>query len=660
MAQRAADMASPPSPHSHDNPISGGAVNMDWAFEQSPDCIKIIGVDGCLQAMNRNGQCAMEIDDFASVCGGRWPDMWPEASRARVVSAMQSALGGTAGHFDAFCPTAKGTPKWWDVLVTPIPGSDGKVDSLLAVSRDITDVHRGIEQRLELAARLQFTLDVAEFGEWDLDLSTLRATRTLRHDQCFGYTEAAPEWSVDIMLEHLHPADRARVHAALQAAFDGSSPLRFESRVIWPDGSIHWISAHGSLYRSAGRSDRLIGLVSDITERMRTTEALQDASRNKDEFLAMLAHELRNPLAPISAAAQILTMGRADHALTLKAGAIIDRQARHMNRLLDDLLDVSRVTQGLVALAMTRLDLKRVVADAVEQARPMIEECKHQFTVQLDPAPAFVIGDDKRLVQVLANLLNNAAKYTPRGGNVVLRMACAGGQARISVKDDGIGMAPDTLEHAFELFSQAARSSDRSTGGLGLGLALVKSLVDRHDGTVSGHSAGKGCGSEFVVALPLVAAGAGATSPAAQAPGVAPAGTKLRLLIVDDNRDAAETLGMYLGAAGHEIHLAFGAGDALARAAAIRPDACLLDVGLPDMNGYELARRLQALPETRGAAMIAITGYGSKSDREHSAHAGIRHHLTKPVDTALLNQLLADIAPQAVPPRVQSAMPTSG
>jgi PAS domain S-box-containing protein len=639
-------MESTTSPAPHQDGAPKGTVNMDWAFEQSPDCIKILDVDGGLRAMNRNGQCAMEIDDFSEVTGKLWPTLWPDAARARVSAAMEAALGGGSGHFDAFCPTVKGTPRWWDVLVTPIYDDDGKVSSLLSVSRDITEAHRALQERLELVSRLQFTLDVAEFGEWDLDLGTLTATCTPRHDRCFGYTDVGPDWTVERMREHVHPADRALVDAAMQAARDGSRPLRFECRVVWPDGSIHWISAHGSLYRSAGRNDRLIGLVSDITERMRTTEALQAASRNKDEFLAMLAHELRNPLAPISAAAQILTMGCADQALTLKAGAIIDRQARHMNRLLDDLLDVSRVTQGLVQLDITRLDLKRVVADAVEQARPMIEQYQHQFTVQLDPSPAFVVGDDKRLVQVLANLLNNAAKYTPRGGNVVLRMTCADGLARISVKDDGVGMAADTLEHAFELFSQAARSSDRSTGGLGLGLALVKSLVDRHGGTVSGHSAGKGCGSEFVVALPLAAAGAAPVPAPSDAAGMAPAAPMLRLLIVDDNRDAAETLGMYLEAAGHEIHIAYDGADALARVAAIHPDACLLDVGLPDMSGYQLARRLRDLPAASRAEMIAITGYGSKSDREHSADAGIDHHLTKPVDTTLLTHLLADIVPR--------------
>ncbi|WP_426173464.1 hybrid sensor histidine kinase/response regulator [Massilia sp. TWR1-2-2] len=619
-----------------------GAVNMNWAFEHSPDCIKIFDLHGRLQAMNRNGQCAMEIDDLSTLTGTLWPSLWPEDARAKVIAAMDSALAGGSGHFDAFCPTNKGSPRWWDVLVTPIFGDDGKVANLLSVSRDITDAHRAVEQRLELVARLQLTLDVAEFGEWDLDLGTRNSERTLRHDQCFGYAEPVAVWNDAIMLEHVLPADRAIVEAAFRAAFDGAQPLRFECRVVWSDATVHWISVNGNLYRSSGRSDRLVGLISDITERMRTNEALHDANRNKDEFLAMLAHELRNPLAPISAAAQILAMGHADQALTLKAGAIIDRQARHMNRLLDDLLDVSRVTQGLVQLATTRLDLKIVVAGAVEQARPMIEQYHHQFTVQLDPAPAFVVGDDKRLVQVLANLLNNAAKYTPRGGNIMLRMHCAGEQAVISVADDGVGMSADTLARAFELFSQATRSSDRSTGGLGLGLALVKSLVERHGGTVRGQSAGEGLGSEFVVALPLAATPA--QLPPAAAAEAAPASSALRLLIVDDNRDAAETLGMYLEAAGHHIDIAFDGADALARAASIRPEAFLLDVGLPDMSGYALARRLRALPETRGAVMIAITGYGSKSDRENSADAGIDHHLTKPVDAPQLQAILAAIS----------------
>jgi signal transduction histidine kinase/ActR/RegA family two-component response regulator len=529
-----------------------------------------------------------------------------------------------------------------DVLVTPIRGSDGAVTSVLAVSRDVTAVHMAVEQRLQMAARLEFTMQAAGFGEWRLDLVTGRISCTPRFDQCFGHDAGALVWNMETMLGHVHPDDQAMVATAV-AVSHVQAPLRFECRVVWPDASVHWISAQASHFTTPGEHDHMIGLVSDITERMQTTEALQEASRKKDEFLAMLAHELRNPLAPISAAAQVITAGRADATLVARAGAIIERQSRHMSHLLDDLLDVARVTQGLVALDMTQLDLGRVAADAIEQARPMIAQLDHTLAIAIDPAPMCVLGDDERLVQVLANLLNNAAKYTPPGGRLALSITADDAHAHISVRDNGIGMAPSTLAQAFDLFSQAARSSDRSTGGLGLGLALVKSLVERHGGTVAGYSDGPGCGSEFVVRLPLVAAPgvAGvATSPAGAA---APAA--LRLLIVDDNVDAAETLAMYLEMLGHDIHVAFSGKDGLAQAAQRSFDACLLDVGLPDMSGHELARRMTALHAACCPVLIAITGYGSASDREESASAGFHHHLTKPVDTNALEALLATIRP---------------
>jgi signal transduction histidine kinase/ActR/RegA family two-component response regulator len=619
----------------------GGAVDMHWAFEQSPDCIKIMGCTGNLLAMNVNGQCAMEIDDFQSVAGKLWPQLWPAPTQATVKASLASAMAGEASHFDAFCPTAKGTPKWWDVLVTPIRGNDGAVTTVLAVSRDITAVHMAVEQRLQLAARLEFTMQAAGFGEWRLDLVTGHISCTPRFDQCFGHDAGTLAWTMETMLGHVHRDDQAMVATAL-AVSHVQAPLRFECRVVWPDASVHWISAQASHFAVPGEHDHMIGLVSDITERMQTTEALQDASRKKDEFLAMLAHELRNPLAPISAAAQVITGGRADAALVAKAGAIIERQSRHMSHLLDDLLDVARVTQGLVALDMTQLDLGRVAADAIEQARPMIAQLGHALDIAIDPAPMCVLGDDERLVQVLANLLNNAAKYTPPGGRLALSIAADGAHARISVRDNGIGMAPSTLAQAFDLFSQAARSSDRSTGGLGLGLALVKGLVERHGGTVAGYSDGPNCGSEFVVHLPLVMAAPGVAGVAASSASP-PAPGALRLLIVDDNVDAAETLAMYLGMLGHDTHVAFSARDGLAQTAQLPFDACLLDVGLPDMSGHELARRMTALHTACCPVLIAITGYGSASDREESASAGFHHHLTKPVDTNALEAVLTTI-----------------
>ena len=613
---------------------------MHWAFEQSPDCIKIMGCAGDLMAMNVNGQCAMEIDDFATVRGKIWPQLWPDASQATVRAAIDTALAGDAAHFNAFCPTAKGMPRWWDVVVTPIRDGQGQVRSLLAVSRDVTAAHHAVQERLQLAARLEFTMDAAGFGEWDLDLATGKTRCSARHGQCFGYPGAIADWGPASMLAHVHPDDHARAAAAMAEAMLGGD-LRLECRVIWPDASVHWISTQGSRCTSAGQQDHMIGLVSDITERMLTTEALHDASRKKDEFLAMLAHELRNPLAPISAAAQLISAGRAGPELVNKASAIIERQSRHMSHLLDDLLDVARVTQGLVTLDMALIDLVDVLADALEQARPMVTQYRHRLDVAIGPGPVHVSGDSERLVQVVANLLNNAAKYTPPGGSLSLHMEVSGGCARISVCDNGIGMAPSTLQQAFELFSQAARSSDRSNGGLGLGLALVKGLVERHGGSVLGRSDGPDCGSEFVVTLPLLAEEEPA--PARSHAGVRTGPGGLRLLIVDDNVDAAETLAMYLDMLGHETHVAFSASEGLARAAVLMPDACLLDVGLPDMTGHELARRLRILPATRDAVLIAITGYGSALDRAESARAGFHHHMTKPVDTGALETLLARV-----------------
>ncbi len=620
---------------------AAGTVDMHWAFEQSSDCIKIMGCAGDLLAMNVNGQCAMEIDDFSALRGQQWQQFWPDASKPTVHAAIDTAMSGATAHFNAYCPTAKGSPRWWDVVVSPIRDEQGAVASLLAVSRDVTGVHLAVQERLRLAARLEFTLEVAGFGEWDLDLVTGQTRSSARHGQCFGYPGAVPDWGAGKLLEHVHPDDHARIAVALADAKVGAD-LRFECRVIWPDATVHWINSQGSRFVSPGQNDRMIGLVSDITERMQTTEALHDASRKKDEFLAMLAHELRNPLAPISAAAQVLTQGRATPGMIEKAGAIIERQSRHMSHLLDDLLDVARVTQGLVTLDMARVDLAGVVADALEQARPMVSQHRHQLAVTLAPGPVLVAGDRARLVQVVVNLLNNAARYTPDNGALALSLTVTGDSAHIGIRDNGIGMAPATLQHAFELFSQAARSSDRANGGLGLGLALVKGLVERHGGSVAGRSAGLGCGSEFIVTLPLLAVAREERVTPAATPGRAAA--CLRVLIVDDNHDAAETLAMVLDMLGHETHVGYSGAQALEQAARLAPHACLLDIGLPDMGGHELARRMAALPALAETVLIAVTGYGSAADRVESARAGFHHHLTKPVDTTALGALLASIA----------------
>jgi CheY-like chemotaxis protein len=312
-----------------------------------------------------------------------------------------------------------------------------------------------------------------------------------------------------------------------------------------------------------------------------------------------------------------------------------------MTGLIDDLLDVSRVSRGLVTLEQKMLDARQIVAHAVEQVRPLIDSRRHRLTVQTSPEAAGVHGDEKRLIQVIANLLNNAAKYTPEGGNIVIAMDVDSATVIFSVIDNGIGMEPRIIDQVFEMFVQGERTSDRSQGGLGIGLALVKSLVRLHGGTVSAHSAGVGQGSKFVVTIPRVTVPVSAMHKDREDREATPT-KRRRLLVVDDNVDAAQTLGMVLETAGHEVLVEHSAKTALERARKEVPEVCLLDIGLPDMDGNELAKHLRAQPETTKAVLIAITGYGQELDRLKTAQAGFDHHFVKPVDMRRLLEIVAD------------------
>ena len=383
----------------------------------------------------------------------------------------------------------------------------------------------------------------------------------------------------------------------------------------------------------------------DVSERTRTEQALREADRRKDEFLAMLAHELRNPLAPISAAANLLQLASTDPARVRQASAVIGRQVRHISGLIDDLLDVSRVTRGMIPLVKVRTDVKRVVADAIEQVRPLIESRGHRLTVETQAASALVLGDAKRLVQVVANLLNNAAKYTPHGGNIALSLEVDGDKVKLSVLDDGIGMTAKVLEHAFELFAQAERETDRAQGGLGIGLALVKSLVELHGGEVVAGSDGLGLGSRFTICLPhLQEEEERPPVPAAAGQGRAAGWTALQVMVVDDNVDAAEMLAMFLETTGHRVAIEHHALQVVNRAQALVPDVFLLDIGLPDLDGYALARQIRAVPALAGAVLVAVTGYGDEQARQEASAAGFDHHFVKPIETAKLIALLDTLA----------------
>jgi CheY-like chemotaxis protein/nitrogen-specific signal transduction histidine kinase len=385
-----------------------------------------------------------------------------------------------------------------------------------------------------------------------------------------------------------------------------------------------------------------LGLTRDVTERRRAELLLRDADRRKDEFIATLSHELRNPLAPISNAAQIMKVegpGGPNFDWSLK---VIEDQVKQMTRMVDDLLDVSRITRGKVVLQPEPIELEVVVDLAVEASRPLIDDCHHHLSVALPPHPVLLEVDPARMAQVLSNLLNNAARYTEEGGEIALTAVQRGREVVIRVRDNGIGIPPELLPHIFDMFTQADQTLSRSRGGLGIGLTLVRSLVEMHHGRVSARSAGPGQGSEFTIRLPVAAEApntADADHPAAEGPELRL--PRRRILVVDDNQNNATSLGVLLRTMGQDVDEAYDGLTALELARRHRPEVILLDIGLPGMDGYEVARRCRQEKDLEETMLVAMTGYGKEEDRRRSQEAGFNVHLVKPVNLEDLRLLLS-------------------
>jgi PAS domain S-box-containing protein len=391
------------------------------------------------------------------------------------------------------------------------------------------------------------------------------------------------------------------------------------------------------------------GIVRDITERKRLEQELRqrvdelaEADRQKNEFLAMLAHELRNPMAPICNALHLMKMPGAESAMVEEAREMMERQMHHLVRLVDDLLDVSRIIRGNIELRKERLDLAVAVARAVETAHPVIDAHGHELNVSLPEHPVFVEADLIRLAQIIANLLTNAAKYTNSAGRIWLTVEREDGHGVVRVRDSGIGIVPELLPRLFDVFFQGDRSLARSQGGLGIGLTLVKRLVEMHGGTVTGSSAGLGLGSEFVIRLPALSEAE--TRQVFEHRPIQPRVTdalRRRVLVVDDNVDAAKSIALILRLTGYDVHCVYDGPSALDAAQAYRPDVVVLDIGLPGMSGYEVAERLREQPEFKRVPLVAVTGYGQDEDRRRSKEVGFDHHLTKPVDPSALQAFVA-------------------
>ncbi len=509
-----------------------------------------------------------------------------------------------------------------DYLIKPFTAREllARVSALIELDR----LRRAGEQQLRLF------LSNARMFTWDVDLRTGRLTLSENAVDVFGASPA----DLDAGYAFVHPDDLPSLRRSLDEAAARAGGFTQELRIVRPDnGETRWIDVRAmAVCDEAGAALALSGIAFDMTERKRMEEALRESDRRKDEFLAMLAHELRNPLAPIRNSAELMLRTTPTAAPARRSVEIIDRQVRQLARMVDDLLDISRITHGRIELEREPLELSGVIAAAVEAVGPAVQERGHWLRVVCGP-PLTVQGDAARLQQCIVNLLSNAAKYTDPGGDILLQLEREGEEAVIRVRDSGVGIAPEMLPVIFDLFVQSERTLDRAQGGLGIGLSVVRRLVEMHGGRVSAASAGIGQGATFEVRLPL-------SVPAAAAAGLAdrPEQAPRRVLLIDDNQDAAESLALMLRMDGHEVRAGFSAQDALAIAPAWRPDVVLLDIGLPGMDGYEVARRLRAALPAAPMRLIALTGYGQPEDVQRSARAGFDGHLVKPVGM----QALAD------------------
>jgi PAS domain S-box-containing protein len=575
-----------------------------------------------------------------------------------------------------------GSQYWSNVIITALRDQDGHLQGFSKVTRDLTERRqkeealRQLNQDLERRVRDR-TADLEESNEAlrAEAVERARAERALRDSEeqfrtladsipqlawmarpdghifwynrrWYEYTGVTPGQTDGWNWQPLHdPAELPRVLANWRAALDRGEPWEDTFPLRRHDGQMRWhLSRAVPVRDDRGRVGRWFGTNTDITDRIEFEAALKDADRRKDQFLAMLAHELRNPLAPVLTGLQVLRLAAADRETVEQVREMIERQIRHLTRLVDDLLDVSRITQGKIQIRRERIDLAALVRTAAEDRRPILEQAGMKLVLDVVEGPVWVAGDATRLAQVLNNLLDNAAKFRNGGDSVTIRMTVdeARRQAVIHVQDQGIGIAPDLFPRLFEVFAQADRSLDRSRGGLGVGLSVVKGLVRLHGGEVHAASGGPGQGAAFTVRLPLKDEQAALTeTPVAP---LEPVAKPLRVLVVEDNRDAADSLRMLLALLGHEVAVAYSGPEGVRQAREWRPDVVLCDIGLPGLDGYGVAGELRQDPTTAGARLIAITGYGQEEDRRRTRQAGFDHHLTKPVDPAVLQPLLIGTA----------------
>jgi PAS domain S-box-containing protein len=617
-------------------------------FDQGPLYAGIMALDGTLLEANR---LSLESCGFTKeqVIGKKfWECAWWNPSPELITTIKAASAKAAAGElFRAELPyfVADGSERMVDFALLPIKDEAGQVLFLVPTGTDITERKRAEADRQKFVTLVENSTDF--IGMCDLAGIPFFVNRAGLQMVGLESIEQARRTPVP---DFFFPEDQSRImdefFPSVLEKGHGEIEVRFRH---FQTGEARWMAYKVlTLTDTTGHPVAFATVSQDVTERRQLEDGLRklaadlsEADRRKDEFLATLAHELRNPLAPIRNALQIIRLS-SDRESQEQARSMMGRQLEQMVRLVDDLLDVSRISQGKLELRRERVPLSAVINRAVETSRPLIDHLGHELTVTLPKQPILVDADLTRLAQAIANLLNNSAKYMDRGGRIWLTAERKGSDLVVSVKDAGIGIAADQLPRIFQMFSQVDGSLERSQGGLGIGLTLVKRLVEMHGGWIEARSEGLGQGAEFVVRLPVVV---GAAGPEAEGGNGEPAAPKssLRILIVDDNRDAADSLVLLLRLMGNDTRTAYDGEEGVAVAEAFQPDVILLDIGLPKLDGYEACRRIREQPWGKSAVLIAVTGWGQEDDRRRSHEAGFDQHMVKPVDPQDLMKLLAGL-----------------
>ncbi|MDZ8094902.1 MAG: PAS domain-containing protein [Nostoc sp. DedQUE05] len=628
-------------------------------LESSTDCIKVLSLDGRLLYMNTGGLCLMEIDNLNSYLNTEWLCFWEGSYRQQAEEALAAAKTGEVSIFRGYCPTAKGTPKWWEVVVSPILDGSGQLERILLISRDITD-RKKIELLLqESEARLKLAYKATQSGLWDWDIIRNRAHVSEEYINLFGLDPTTKEITYELWLSILHPDDRTSANETVTNTIQQQQEhYEDDFRIIHPDG-IRWLAARGQVfYDVAGNAVRMVGNVRDITAR-KQAEIERDrlfqleqaaraeaerANRIKDEFLAILSHELRSPLNPILGWTKLLQTRKFSETKTAEALATIERNAKLQTQLIDDLLDVAKILRGKLSIDAAPVNLAFVIESALDTVNTAALS-KSIVLHSVLPNIGQVSGDSNRLQQIVWNLLSNAIKFTPKGGRVETRLERVDDRVQIIVSDTGKGINPDFLPYIFESFRQEDVSITRKYGGLGLGLAIVRQLVEAHGGTITADSPGVGLGATFRVQLPLLNVEP-EIKQTDELPQPALGLTGIRVLTVDDDADARELITVLLAEYGAQVLTVASATEVLANLESFQPDVLVSDIGMPEVDGYSLIQQIRALTPEKGGKIpaIALTAYARVEDYQLVISSGYQLHVTKPLDPEELVQAVVALA----------------